>query len=124
MRIGENLIVGCDQVQSMHSCCGNHKAIHGISMERLGVHMNWMWLLSVVMAVAAGMALRAMRRRFGLILAPLLLVAPLVAGPRQAKAPEPAPKFAVPFVEDGYTQALADAQKRDVLLFVDAWAPW
>jgi hypothetical protein len=30
----------------------------------------------------------------------------------------------VPFVEDGYAQALADAQKRDVLLFVDAWAPW
>ena len=75
--------------------------------------MNWMKLL-----------LGAMRRRFGLMLAPMLLVAPLVAAPRQAKAPEPAPHFAVPFVEDGYAQALADAQKRGVLLFVDAWAPW
>jgi hypothetical protein len=83
-----------------------------------------MWLLSGAMVLAAIIAMRAMRRRFGVILAPLLLVAPLVAAPRQAKGPEPVPRFAVPFVEDGYAQALADAQKRDVLLFVDGWAPW
>jgi hypothetical protein len=83
-----------------------------------------MWLFSGVMALSAIIAMRAMRRRFGVILALLLLVAPLVAAPQQARAPEPAPKFAVPFVEDGYAQALADSQKRDVLLFVDAWAPW
>jgi len=78
--------------------------------------MNRMWLLSG--------AIRAMRLRIGLALAPLLLVVPLVAAPQQTKSPEPTPHFAVPFVEDGYAQALADAQKRDVLLFVDAWAPW
>lgn len=84
--------------------------------------MNWMWLLLGVMALAGSIATRAMRHRSGVILAPLLLFAPLEAAPRQA--PAPALKFAVPFVEDGYAQALADAQKRDVLLFVDAWAPW
>ena len=84
--------------------------------------MNWMRLLSG--ASAAIIAMRATRRPFGVILATLLLAAPLVAAPRQVKGPEPAPKFAVPFVEDGYAQALAAAQKRDVLLFVDAWAPW
>lgn len=41
--------------------------------------------------------------------------------------PEAAPKHAVgalAFHEDHYEQALAEARRRDVPLFVDAWAPW
>ncbi len=33
-------------------------------------------------------------------------------------------KPAVPFIENDYTAALAAAQKRNVQLFVDLWAPW
>jgi len=31
---------------------------------------------------------------------------------------------AVPFVENSYARVLADAQKRNVPIFVEAWAPW
>jgi protein-disulfide isomerase len=31
---------------------------------------------------------------------------------------------AVPFIEDDYPRALAEARRRNVPLFVDAWAPW
>lgn len=33
-------------------------------------------------------------------------------------------KAALPFVEDNYTQALAQARQRNVPLFVEVWAPW
>jgi hypothetical protein len=31
---------------------------------------------------------------------------------------------AVPFIEDDYEAALAEARRRDVPVFVEAWAPW
>lgn len=31
---------------------------------------------------------------------------------------------AVPFIENDYTRALAEARARKVPLFVEAWAPW
>jgi hypothetical protein len=30
----------------------------------------------------------------------------------------------VPFIENDYTRALAEARARKVPLFVEAWAPW
>lgn len=31
---------------------------------------------------------------------------------------------ALPFIEDDYARALAEARARDVPLVVEAWAPW
>ncbi len=42
----------------------------------------------------------------------------------QQKPTVATPKPAVPFIENDYAKALADAQKRNVELFVDLWAPW
>lgn len=30
----------------------------------------------------------------------------------------------VPFIDDAYTQAVAEARARKVPIFVEAWAPW
>jgi hypothetical protein len=38
--------------------------------------------------------------------------APLVAGP------------SLPFIEDDYARALAEARSRQLPLFVESWAPW
>jgi thiol-disulfide isomerase/thioredoxin len=45
-----------------------------------------------------------------------------VARPTVALAAESQP--VVPFIEDDYARALAEAKRRDLPLFVDAWAPW
>ncbi len=48
------------------------------------------------------------------------------AAPRQteiAKAPAKASPV-LPFIEDDYARALAEAKQRNVPLFVEAWAPW
>ncbi len=60
--------------------------------------------------------------------APAPAKAPVKATPAKAKAPArpakpPAPK-ALPFVEDDYPRALAQARARNVPLVVDVWAPW
>jgi len=47
----------------------------------------------------------------------LLLVALLVAAPAVAKE-------VLPFIDNDYSKALAEAKKRNVPIFVDAWAPW
>ena len=31
---------------------------------------------------------------------------------------------AVPFIEDNYTKALAQAKAKNLPIFVEAWAPW
>jgi hypothetical protein len=36
----------------------------------------------------------------------------------------PAHKGALPFIEDDYPRALAEARKRKLPLFIEAWAPW
>jgi hypothetical protein len=33
-------------------------------------------------------------------------------------------KASLPFIEDDYAQALAQARQREVPLFVEVWAPW
>jgi len=35
-----------------------------------------------------------------------------------------APSAALPFIEDDYPRALAEARSRKVPLFVEIWAPW
>lgn len=70
-------------------------------------------------------------------LTPLVLAASLAAAlslgasaAEAAKAPsKPKPaahaaKPAVPFLEDAYTKALAEARARQVPIFIEAWAPW
>jgi len=33
-------------------------------------------------------------------------------------------KEALPFIDNDYSKALAEAKKKNVPIFVDAWAPW
>jgi hypothetical protein len=54
----------------------------------------------------------------------VLLLGMAVTGVAQQKPAAPEPKSAVPFIENDYARALTDAQKRNVQLFVDLWAPW
>jgi hypothetical protein len=64
-----------------------------------------------------------------LLLAGVLAVS-TVAPARAAAGSKPAPKatagprMALPFVQDDYTRALAEARARKVPLFIEAWAPW
>jgi len=48
-----------------------------------------------------------------------LLILLLVAMPFAASAKE-----VLPFIDNDYSKALAEAKKRNVPIFVDAWAPW
>jgi len=41
------------------------------------------------------------------------------AGPLPAKA-----AMVLPFIEDDYTRAMAEAKARKVPIFVESWAPW
>lgn len=36
----------------------------------------------------------------------------------------PAPKTTLPFINDDYGRALAEAKARNLPLFIEAWAPW
>ena len=36
----------------------------------------------------------------------------------------PAPNAVLPFIEDDYPRALAEARSRKLPLFIEAWAPW
>ena len=47
----------------------------------------------------------------------IFLVLALLAVPAFAKE-------ILPFIDNDYTKALADAKRKNVPLFVDAWAPW
>ncbi len=49
----------------------------------------------------------------------LLAVLLLLAGSAAA-----ATQRALPFIDDDYARALANARQRHVPLFVEAWAPW
>jgi len=48
----------------------------------------------------------------------LLLAALLAAAPAAAPAP------GLPWIEDDWGRALAEARARDLPLVVDVWAPW
>jgi len=55
------------------------------------------------------------------------LIALLACGASAALATtttRPAARMVVPFIEDDYTRAVAEARARKVPLFVEAWAPW
>ena len=39
-------------------------------------------------------------------------------------AAQPVPKLALPFIEDDYPKALAEARSKKLPIFVEAWAPW
>ena len=56
------------------------------------------------------------RMRSALLFA--LLCAPIIAA---AGTP---PAEALPFIEDDYGRAVAEAKKSKLPIFVDAWAPW
>jgi hypothetical protein len=53
----------------------------------------------------------------------LLPLACLAAACATAR-PAPAPHEVLPFIEDDYGRALAEAKAKQLPLFVDAWAPW
>jgi hypothetical protein len=56
-----------------------------------------------------------------------LVVALLGAPSARADAPKAGasePKKVLPFIEDDYPKALAEAKARKVPLFIEAWAPW
>ena len=36
----------------------------------------------------------------------------------------PVPKTAVPFIDDDYGKALAEARAKNLPLFIEMWAPW
>ena len=48
--------------------------------------------------------------------------APVV--PPAAEKAQAAAALVLPFIEDDYGRALADARARAVPLFIEAWAPW
>lgn len=50
--------------------------------------------------------------------------APPAASHASASAPAASVKAALPWIEDDYPRALAEAKRRGVPLFVEAWAPW
>ena len=60
--------------------------------------------------------------------ASLLVVGLLACTTSRTQAPEPQAAAhegaALPFIEDDYARALAEAQAKGVPLFVDTWAPW
>ena len=47
----------------------------------------------------------------------LLLILLLTAVPAMAKE-------VLPFIDNDYSKALAEAKRKNVPIFVDAWAPW
>ncbi|MBI2837202.1 MAG: hypothetical protein HYX75_02740 [Acidobacteria bacterium] len=51
----------------------------------------------------------------------LALISALAGAVPQPVAP---PKSALPFIDDDYAKALAEARTRQVPIFVEAWAPW
>ncbi len=46
-----------------------------------------------------------------------------LSGPALATT-APAPKRALPFIDDDYSRALSEARAKKLPLFIEAWAPW
>jgi hypothetical protein len=51
-------------------------------------------------------------------------MAAAVIGLLLVAAPASTSTSVLPFIEDDYTKALAEARSRQVPLFIEAWAPW
>ena len=56
-------------------------------------------------------------RHLSLVLLSLAAAAPLFAA-------QAAPRPTLPFLEDDYPKALAEARSKKLPIFVEAWAPW
>ncbi len=60
----------------------------------------------------------------------LVPVVALAAPPASATAAAPArsrssaPRMVLPYIQDDYARALAEARARKVPLFIESWAPW
>ena len=46
------------------------------------------------------------------------------AGSKPARNATAGSRMALPFIQDDYTRALAEARARKLPLFIEAWAPW
>ena len=55
------------------------------------------------------------------LIAPLALASALWAGPAPATT---SARPVLPFIEDDYSKALAEARAKKLPIFVEAWAPW
>jgi len=51
-------------------------------------------------------------------------LAPVVFASALAVSPAPAARPALPFIDDDYPRALAEARAKKLPIFVEAWAPW
>ncbi len=59
------------------------------------------------------------------LLLPLLALASALAVPSAPAVSRPsAPRMVLPFIQDDYARALAQARARKVPLFIESWAPW
>jgi hypothetical protein len=54
----------------------------------------------------------------------MALAAGLAIAASAAADAAPRPRPAVPFIEDDYAGALAQARAKKLPIFVEAWAPW
>jgi hypothetical protein len=94
-------------------------------------------VLPVVAAWAPLLVSSPMRPHIAALSLALVVALAAPAGPAAAGAPAPArtasaakPKaaaaahLALPFIQDDYPRALAEARARKVPLFIEAWAPW
>ena len=78
-------------------------------------------------ASASGMVRGMFRPRsvtLAVALAALTAASGLSAVAPAAKRPSGATRFALPWIDDDYTKAVAEARARRVPLFIEAWAPW
>ena len=46
------------------------------------------------------------------------------AGSKPARNSAAGSQMVLPFIQDDYTRALAEARARKLPLFIEAWAPW
>jgi hypothetical protein len=53
-----------------------------------------------------------------------LAPAPAEAAPAPATARPAKLRTVIPFIQDDYTRAVAQARARKLPLFIEAWAPW
>lgn len=60
----------------------------------------------------------------GLCGGPAAGAAGATTAPRVSTSGPRAPAKVLPFIEDDYNRAIAEAKSRQVPLFIESWAPW